>query len=110
MKTIGAKLSDDVYEECEWVRDLLGFESRSGYVKTALRFFNAWVRNASESVKTSLTSSEHPGKKLVEPNAQVRTEGSESLSSTDKASFRPESAHQSLVDEKEVEGGEQGDC
>jgi len=100
LKTIGAKISDEVYEECEWVKTLLGLESRSDYVKLALKFLNALVRDASESIKTSLTSSGHPVEKLGEPNAQTRTEGFASSSPTDKPPFEPEPVLKPLLDKK----------
>jgi len=63
MRTIGAKLDDKEYEECETVIGELGF-SRSDYVRTALRMYN-YVHHYRKS-----TEKDYPVPEGGEPDAE----------------------------------------
>jgi len=76
MRTIGAKVSDDLYEECSSVQRLLGILSRSDYVRLALRLLNGSVFRAVEEMR--LTVSIEPVQRSSEPLDASRTVDRES--------------------------------
>ena len=76
MRTIGAKVPDELYDECSSVQRLLGIRSRSDYVRLAFRLLNGAIHRAAEEAR--LTMAIKPESKSGEPLTAAGTETSES--------------------------------
>ncbi len=76
MKTIGAKVKEDKFKECEKVRSDLHL-NRSDYVREALDFFNHihFFRK--------LTEEDYPELRIREPEDVRQTKGEKGYSSSD---------------------------
>ena len=82
MRTIGAKVPDELYDECLSVQRLLGIRSRSDYVRLAFRLLNGAIHRAAEEARLTVLIKPEP--RSGEPFTAAVTETS--------ASSRPDAA------------------
>lgn len=75
VRTMGTKLPDEFYDECLSVQRLLGMESKSNYVKLALRFLNGAVLRATDEAR--LTMANKPESEAGEPPNAGKTSSCE---------------------------------
>ena len=68
-------MPDELYDQCLLVQRLLGIESRSNYVRLALRFFNGAFLRATE--EAGLTRANKPEPEAGEPPNAGKTSSCE---------------------------------
>jgi hypothetical protein len=85
MRTIGAKVEDELYSSCCEITDALDV-SRSDYVRIALTFFNGCFKNAVEKGRLTIISKTGIIK-MQEPTAEGQTEAFEQNTSKKDQNF-----------------------